>query len=450
MTSKSNLNLEIREAVKEDFEFVEGMMCHALEPYYGGDHKAHAKRILMTHLSGGIDKIGHFSFEQKMFILCLNSKTVGMIHLVGKRQGTYKISPIIIDKPFRGKYGLGSVLLEHAENYAIKKGARQIYCTVAEENEEAQSFFLEKGYIIAGKSESHYKYGITELMMYKIFLEPNFDEKFDRPNISVHLLEKKYELQVSDFLLEKLPEHFIGIDLKWIDALFKGFYRRNSRNINLKFKLIFVAIDRYDNVLGIAGATPKKGEPIKIMPFLAKTLPAFVALLSDIPFELRDYGHKLYIHITPSVEETIALQQNGWKLDAAMPEAYQEKIITQQWSLDIDDPNFARIIRTKKKYLDLMKKNKKTIEVRVAYKKMKSIKNGDRVKFRCRNSSYTTTIKDIRYYCSIKELLESEDSNKIIPNRSKEEVLKILKDIYPEKLENLGMMALELNLNEKK
>lgn len=101
-----------------------------------------------------------------MFILTVNGVRAGMIHLVGKRQETYKISPLILAQQYRGKAGLGSRLLSFAEDYAVRNGARQIYCTVAEENTSALQFFLRKGYLPAGRSASHYKEGITEVMLY--------------------------------------------------------------------------------------------------------------------------------------------------------------------------------------------------------------------------------------------------------------------------------------------
>ncbi|MBI4490052.1 MAG: GNAT family N-acetyltransferase, partial [Deltaproteobacteria bacterium] len=154
-------DIQIREATDEDREFVVELMQAALSPYYGGDHKAHAARIFSTHISGGIDRIGHFSSEQKMFILTVNGARAGMIHLVGKRQETYKISPLILAQQYRGKAGLGSRLLSFAEDYAVRNGARQIYCPVAEQNTSALQFFLRKGYLPAGRSASHYKEGIT-------------------------------------------------------------------------------------------------------------------------------------------------------------------------------------------------------------------------------------------------------------------------------------------------
>jgi ribosomal protein S18 acetylase RimI-like enzyme len=91
-----------------------------------------------------------------------------MIHLVGKKQLTYKISPLIVNPEKQGKYGIGSRLLEYAEEYIkSKKAIRQIYCTVASSNNNAINFFQKKGFIIAGDSESHYKNGVRPCLKNK-------------------------------------------------------------------------------------------------------------------------------------------------------------------------------------------------------------------------------------------------------------------------------------------
>ena len=131
---------EIREAIESDHTFVESLMDEALAPYYGGDHRAHARRIFNTHISGGRDSLGFFSTEQKMFVLVHDGEPAGIIHLVGKRQETYKISPLIISSRFQGSQGFGSALLEHAEAYARAASARQLYCTVAEETRTVTYF----------------------------------------------------------------------------------------------------------------------------------------------------------------------------------------------------------------------------------------------------------------------------------------------------------------------
>lgn len=65
---------KIREAQSGDYEFIVHLMETYLAPYYGGDHRAHADRIFSTHISGGKDNIGHFSSEQKMFIISYDGK----------------------------------------------------------------------------------------------------------------------------------------------------------------------------------------------------------------------------------------------------------------------------------------------------------------------------------------------------------------------------------------
>ena len=133
--------IALREAVAEDEQFVIELINEALEPYYNGDHRAHARRIFSTHLAGGLDTKGHFSREQRMFIATANGVPAGVLHLVGKKQGTYKISPIIVDRRFRGVHGIGRLMITHAEEYARSQHARMIYGTVADKNLSALHFF---------------------------------------------------------------------------------------------------------------------------------------------------------------------------------------------------------------------------------------------------------------------------------------------------------------------
>lgn len=438
----SDANLRIREAVESDFPFVAELMETALSPYYGGDHHAHAERIFRTHISGGKDRIGFFSHEQKMFIALMGERPAGLVHVVGKRQGTYKISPLIVAAQFREKCGVGSRLLQHAEEYANSKGARQIYCTVAVQNHAALAFFLRKGYTSAGKSDSHYKVGIAETMLYKRIESQEYVEMFDRPHISVLPCENSDEAQVRPLLLEQLPKHFDGITDDWVDALFEGYNRSSTRDINQKYKLIYVATDRSNRVLGVVGATPKKGEPIKLMPFIATNLPAFAALVSDLPFALKSYGHKLYIHITPNAEETTVLQQHGWKLDAALPEAYHSNVVTQQWSLDV--MTIMRTMRLKQHFLDYVRQGRKTLEVRVGYDQIKTIQPGEKIRFLSLTEALDVSVIAVRRYGSFKEMLVVEPADKILPDVPQEEAFRRLQEIYPPSKERLGVIVLEI------
>jgi ASC-1-like (ASCH) protein/ribosomal protein S18 acetylase RimI-like enzyme len=439
-----NPQITIREAKAEDFSFIVDLMSSALEPFYGGDHAAHAERIFHTHISGGKDNIGFFSHEQKMFVAETDGEPAGMVHVVGKRQGTYKISPLIVAEKFRGKSGVGPKLLDFAESYARKQGARQMYCTVAPQNAAAFRFFLRKGYTAAGRSDSHYKPGITESMLYKLFTSKDYEELFDRPHISVLPCSVDDEAQVRSLLLDVLPKHFDGIDDTWVNSLFNGYRRSETRDINEKYKLIFVATDRQNQVLGVAGATPKKGEPIKLMPFIAKSLPAFSAMLADLPFALKPFGHKLYLHISPSAGETVALQQNGWKLDAALPEAYHSDVVTQQWSLDIMGDNVMRTIRLKQRFLDQVRKGEKTLEVRVGYPQIRSIRPGEQIRFISRMETQDVAVKGVREYSGFQDMLAIEKSDRIVPGLQHDELLRLLQEIYPPSKERLGVVVLEI------
>lgn len=433
----------IREATSEDFDFVANLMTQALSPYYGGDHKAHVKRILTAHLDGR-DRVGFFSFEQKMFILLVDGQRAGVLHLVGKRQGTYKISPIVLAREYRNRRGLGTMLLQFAENYAKSQSTRQMYCTVAEQNEPALMFFRRNDYIVAGKAENHYKPGSAEIILYK---ELTSDE-IDKPNISVLPCSEMHESQVRQLLLDTLPKHFEVVDTNWVNGLFAGYERRHTHDINLKYKIINVAVDRNNTVLGIAGATPKKGDPIKVMPLVATTLPAFNALLADIAHLLRPFGRKLYVHLVPSVEETIILQRQGWVLEAVLPAAYHPHHVTQQWGLDVSGEDFMRTMRIKQYYLDKIKGGQKTLEVRVGYDSIKTIKTGDRIRLMSR-TEIIVQVKEVRQYKTFADMLEHEEASKIVPGMTKPETLKLLQEIYPPEREKLGVIVLELQVENK-
>ncbi|MCO5261209.1 MAG: GNAT family N-acetyltransferase [Crocinitomicaceae bacterium] len=434
--------ISIREANKNDFNFILDLMIKNLKPYYGGDHEKHATRIFNTHISGGLDQIGFFSTFQKMFIVEYNGKTSGMLHLVGKKQGTIKISPLIVCDDSRGK-GIGKFLIDFIDDYAKKNEYRQVYCTVARQNKQAYNFFKRNGFTVAGTSDSHYKDKITETMLYKEVQGSSVLNDFDKKHISVVPMQKRHQEEVKDLLIDKLPKTFGGIDNDWVDSLFKGYERRNSNDINTKYKLIYVAENR-GKVSGVVGATPKKGSPIKLMPFIAVDFPSYIALLKDIPFFLKSYGHKLYIHISPNADETKALLETNWKLDSAMPEAYLEGIVTQQWSYTIKQKSDFRSLRVKEQFLKEIQNGNKDLEVRVAYDSFNNIKIGSIVNFNNRFREVRCEIVDIRRYENFRNMLLKENPERIVPGCSKDELLNILEDIYPSSKETLGVLVFQL------
>ena len=326
MTEASVSNIVVREANANDFEWVADLMVRALTPFYDGDHRAHARRIFDAHIAGGIDRVGQFSSGQHMFIAeSGDGQPAGVIHVVNKKQGTVKISPLIVDTAYRGKMGVGSVLLKHAEDFARSLGSRQIYCTVAAPNKKALGFFLKKGFRVTGTAKDHYKVGIDEHMLYKQLVD---EAGFDSPNISVVPFDESQADSARALILSQMSDAFNGVDNDWVDALFAGYRRRELGDVNAKFKIIFTA-ECDGKVVGVAGATPKKGRPIKLMPLVASSEAAFEALVVDLQGLLEDYGHKLYVHLVPEPWQVACLQRHGWSLEGVFPGGYAPNSVVQ-------------------------------------------------------------------------------------------------------------------------
>lgn len=442
VTEASVSNIVVRPARASDFGFVSDLMVRALTPFYDGDHRAHARRIFDTHIAGGVDRVGQFSAGQYMFIAESDGRPVGVIHVVNKKQGTVKISPLIVDTAYRGKMGVGSMLLKHAEDFARSLGARQIYCTVAEPNKKALGFFLRKGFRITGTAKDHYKIGIDEHMLYKQLID---EAGFDSPNISVVPFDESQHADgARALILSKMSGDFDGVDSNWVDALFAGYRRMESGDVNTKFKIIFVA-ECDGQVVGVAGATPKKGQPIKLMPLVAKSEAAFEALVIDLQGLLEDYGHKLYVHLVPEPWQIACLQRHGWTLEGVFPGGYAPNSVVQQWGLSLQKGSPVRKLRIKKPYFDDIMSGRKTLEVRVGYNSIKRLKAGELLQLETGHTSGAVRIKSIRIYRSFADMLSSEVWQQIVPQaKSEEEALRLLRKIYPDHKERLGVHVIEV------
>lgn len=445
MTASSVINnqVTIRPANSNDYDWVAELMVRVLTPFYDGDHRAHARRIFDTHMDGGIDRVGHFSAGQHMFIAEIGGQQVGLIHVVEKKQETLKISPLIVNTEYRGNLGVGSMLLKHAEDYARSVGARQIYCTVASPNKMALEFFLRKEFYITGTAKDHYKQGVDEHMLYKQLAD---DQGFDSPNVSVVPFdEDKHADGVRNLILQKMSGDFIGVDDDWVDALFAGFHRRNSADVNTKYKIIFVA-ESGGEVVGVAGATPKKGDPIKLMPLVASNEVAFEALVIDLQSLLVDYGHKLYVHIVPASWQVSALQRHDWKLEGVFPGGYAPNSVVQQWGLSFNKKgSTVRKMRIKRPYFDAIMSGEKTLEVRVGYDSIKRLKAGELLQLETSHKSAVVRIKTVRVYRDFADMLTVESWKQIAPQvNNRDEALTLLRGIYPQSKESLGIYVLEI------
>ena len=436
-------NVVIRSARADDFEWVADLMVRALSPFYDGDHRAHAQRIFDTHMEGGVDHVGHFSAGQYMFIAEQDGQRVGIIHVVEKKQETVKISPLIVSTDYRGKLGIGSMLLKHAEDFARNLGARQLYCTVASPNQKALQFFLRKGFHITGTAKDHYKQGVDEHMLYKQLVD---EAGFDSPNVSVIPFdEEKHAEGARKLILSQMSDVFRGVDDDWVDALFAGYKRKELGDVNAKYKIIFTA-ECGGQVVGIAGATPKKGQPIKLMPLVASSEAAFEALVIDLQGLLADYGHKLYVHLVPEPWQVACLQRHGWTLEGVFPGGYAPNSVVQQWGLNFNKEGATvRKMRIKRPYFDAIMSGRKTLEVRVGYDSIKRLKAGELLQLETGHTSGVVRIKSIRVYDNFADMLATEPWREIVPQVNNEATaLQLLREIYPAHKERLGVHVIEV------
>ena len=439
---KYSVTVDIRKAKTGDVDFVSHLMTEALEPFYDGDHRAHARRIFTTHINGNVDSVGQFSLGQYTFIAEVNHHPAGMIHLVVKKQGTVKISPLIVAPEYRGKFGIGSKLLRYAEDFARKHHARQLYCTVAAQNQATLKFLFRKGFHLAGKAQDHYKPGIDECMLYKPL---NQSAAPDLADIAiVPFDEKKHAVAARQLILSRVGSDFNGVDDTWVDALFASYQRRESRDINAKYKLIFIA-EQDRKVVGVVVATPKKGQPIKIMPLVAKSEAVFEALVANLPQLLAGYGHKLYIHMVPEPWQIACLQCHGWTIEGLFPEGYAPDATVQQWGLSLQKGDPVRKMRIKRPYYDAIMSGRKTLEVRIGYNSIKRLKEGQPLQLENGHASGVVRIKSIRIYDTFADMLATEPWREIVPQaKSKEEALRLLHKIYPPHKERLGVHVIEV------
>jgi ASC-1-like (ASCH) protein len=229
-----------------------------------------------------------------------------------------------------------------------------------------------------------------------------------------------------------------------MDALLAGYERKGTRDPNEKYKLIWVAKDPDGSVLGVAAATPKKGEPIKLMPLVAEDIQAFSALVAELPGLLREYGRKLYTHVVPTSIEVETLQHYGWRIEAMMPEAYQHGVVTQQWGLVLEE-KVMRMMRVKRPYFNAIMAGTKPLEVRVGYGNIRSIKKGEQIRLECGNNSGVVEVVEVRVYKTFADMLQKEKAGYIVPDNPVN-ALAVLRSIYPPEKEQLGAYVFQFKV----
>jgi ASC-1-like (ASCH) protein/GNAT superfamily N-acetyltransferase len=434
----------VRPATSNDADYLLSAFKKALSPYYGGDHLVHARRVLETHLSGGTDDRGLLSARQLLLVLWEGSSRRGILNLVFKRQSTCKISPLIVFPPDQDHRGLGTILIQAAEKEARKAGARHIYCTVAKSNRNTLTFFLQLGFAICGDAREQYKSGETEILLRKPLSHPSLADMEDM--ISVGQVQDDIAWNGARSLLSSnLTSLVDGVSDTWLESMY-----RNSREYDNSPKdegrraWVYAAKDRSDCYRAAAIATYKKGGALKVMPIASCDINAFRAIIFDLPTLLFGRGRKAYLHHIPTTNEVAALQESPWRLEALLPGAYRENVVTQQWGCLLGKNAPIRSLRIQGRYLTMIKSGEKTLEIRVAYDHIKRIKRGDQIKLVSGNDQVVCCVRDVRRYPGFDQMLKHEDAKQALPGLRPSEALQTLRGIYPPDKEQLGVVVLDL------
>ena len=96
------------------------------------------------------------------------------------------------------------------------------------------------------------------------------------------------------------------------------------------------------------------------------------------------------------------------------------------------------------RFYDLIYSGKKTLEVRVGYDTINRIQAGERIRLMTHTGSFDAKVNAVRRYQTFEEMLETEPYERIAPDsKSREEVLSLLKQIYPAHKERLDVVVLE-------
>lgn len=99
-------------------------------------------------------------------------------------------------------------------------------------------------------------------------------------------------------------------------------------------------------------------------------------------------------------------------------------------------------LRIREQYLPGVLEGRKTVEVRVAYPHLARITKGDTVTF---NGRHVYRVVKVDRYPDFDALLQAEDPASIAPDIAElEELLRVLRDIYPPEKEALGVLAIHI------
>jgi ASC-1-like (ASCH) protein len=93
-------------------------------------------------------------------------------------------------------------------------------------------------------------------------------------------------------------------------------------------------------------------------------------------------------------------------------------------------------------YFDLVAADRKTIEVRVQYPKLRTLAAGDHIRFVCDQDECLTRVVRVARYDSFEAMLDTEGPANVNPDSPREEQLASIRRIYGPEKEALGVLAI--------
>ncbi|MCH0539089.1 ASCH domain-containing protein [Streptomyces sp. MUM 203J] len=105
------------------------------------------------------------------------------------------------------------------------------------------------------------------------------------------------------------------------------------------------------------------------------------------------------------------------------------------------------VLNIRKPYFDLIRQGIKSVEVRVGYAKIRKIAAGDFLRFTSGDDTLRTRVTEVVEYPSFEAMLAAEDGSAIgAQSMTHDELMALIRSIYPPEKEALGVFAIHIEL----
>ena len=133
--------ITIKPAGKKDIEATRGLIYYLMNIEKTGDPEKQTNIIIKERVLPTFKK----SLLNKVFLAQKNNKTIGLVIVEKKFGASMAVAYIVVDKDSQGM-GVGSYLINYAQDYVRKNKGRSLQVMVGIENKKAQKFYKKQGF----------------------------------------------------------------------------------------------------------------------------------------------------------------------------------------------------------------------------------------------------------------------------------------------------------------